>query len=65
MACSRKKNYNKLMHGWLDKNYILMYSAHNEVKSVIAERFIKTLKSKIYKKIIANDTKRYLSYLNN
>ena len=29
---------------------ILMYSTHNEGKSVIAERFIKTLKSKIYKK---------------
>ena len=26
-----------------------MYSTHNEGKSVIAERFIKTLKSKIYK----------------
>ena len=28
----------------------LMYSTHNEVNSVIAERFIKTLKAKIYKK---------------
>ena len=27
-----------------------MYSTHNEGKSVIAERFIKTLKDKIYKK---------------
>ena len=26
-----------------------MYSAHNEGKSVVAERFIKTLKNKIYK----------------
>ena len=26
-----------------------MYSTHNEVKSVIAERFIRTLKNKIYK----------------
>ena len=29
-------------------NNILMYSTHNEGKSVIAERFIKTLKTKIY-----------------
>ena len=43
-----KEFYNKLMHGWLDKNYILMYSTHNEGKSEIAERFIKTLGSKIY-----------------
>ena len=26
-----------------------MYSAHNEGKSVIAERFIRTLRNKIYK----------------
>ena len=41
-----------------------MYSRHNEGKSVIAERFIKTLKSKIYKEMTANDSKSYLSYLN-
>ena len=27
-----------------------MYSTHNEGKSVIAERFIKALKTKIYKR---------------
>ena len=37
------------MQEWLDNN-ILMYSTHNEGKSVIAERLIKTLKSKIYTK---------------
>ena len=42
----------------------LMYSTHNEGKSVIAERFIKTLKSKIYKKMTANGRKSYLRYLN-
>ena len=26
-----------------------MYSAHNERKSVVAERFIRTLKNKLYK----------------
>ena len=39
------------MQEWLDNNDILMYSTHNEGKSVIAERFIKILKAKIYKKI--------------
>ena len=34
------------MQEWLDNNDILMYSAHNEGKSVIAERFTKTLKAK-------------------
>ena len=41
-----------------------MYLTHNEGKSVIAESFIKILKAKIYKKITANDSKSYLSYLN-
>ena len=39
------------MQEWLDNNDVLMYSTHNEGKSVIAERFIKILKAKIYKKI--------------
>ena len=39
-------------------------STHHEGKSVIAERFIKTLKAKIYKKMTAYDTKSYLPYLN-
>ena len=30
-----------------------MYSLHNESKSVVDERFIKTLKNKIYKKMTA------------
>ena len=38
------------MQEWLENNNILMYSTHNEGKSVIAERFLKTLKAKIYKK---------------
>ena len=37
------------MQKWLDDN-ILMYSTHSEGKSVVAERFIKTLKGKIYRK---------------
>ena len=45
----------------LDNNYILMYSTHNEGKSVIAERFIETLKAKIYKIMTANESKSYLS----
>ena len=39
------------MQGWLDNNDISMYSAHNEGNSVIVEKFIKTLKAKIYKKM--------------
>ena len=56
--------YKNLIQEWLDNNNKLMYSTHNEGKSVIAERVIKTLKAKIDKKMTANDNKSYLSYLN-
>ena len=55
-----RKFYNKHIQEWLDNDDILMYSTYNEDKSVISERFIKTLKAKIYKKIKANDSKSYL-----
>ena len=41
--------YNRSMKSWLQDNNIEMYSTHNEGKSVIAERFFKTLKNKLYK----------------
>ena len=41
-----------------------MYSTHNEGKLIIAERFIKTLKSKIYKRMTANYSKSDLPCLN-
>ena len=40
--------YNAYFKKWLRDNDIVMYSTHNEGKSVVAERFIRTLKSKIY-----------------
>ena len=39
---------------WLKDNNIEMYSTHNEGKFVVAERFIRTLKRKSYKHMIAN-----------
>ena len=38
---------------WLEKNDIELYSTHNEGKSVVAERFIRTIKNKIYKHMIS------------
>ena len=35
------------MQEWLDNSNILMYSSHNERKSVFVERLIRTLKAKI------------------
>ena len=47
----RSEFYNKNFKKWLKDNDITMYSTHNEGKSVIAERFIRTLRNKIYKNI--------------
>ena len=41
--------YNSSFKKWLKDNDIEMYSTHNEGKSVVAERFIRTLKNKIDK----------------
>ena len=41
--------YNNSFKKWLKDNDIEMYLIHNEGKSVVAERFIRTLKTKIYK----------------
>ena len=37
--------YNRSIKLWLEKNDMQMYSAHKDKKSVIAERFIRTLKT--------------------
>ena len=45
--------YNKSFKKMLEDNYIKKYSTHNEGKSVVAERFIRTLKNKTYKHMTA------------
>ena len=41
--------YNNSFKKWLQGNDIAIYSTHNEGKTVVAERFARTLKNKIYK----------------
>ena len=41
--------YNRSMKSYLEKKATEMYSIHNEGKFIVAERFIRTLKNKIYK----------------
>ena len=48
---------------FLKKNDIEMYSTYNEGKSVVAERFIKTLKNKIYKHMTYIGKNVYLNVL--
>ena len=50
----RSEFYNNSFKKWLKDNDIEMHSIHNEGKSVVAERFIRTLKNKIYKYMTTN-----------
>ena len=49
------------MKSWLEKNNVETYSTHNEGKSVIAERSIRTLK--IYKYTISASENVYIDKL--
>ena len=51
------------MKSLLEKITIEMYSTHNEGKSVVAERFIRTLKNKIYKHITSISKNVYIDKL--
>ena len=57
--------YNNPFKKCLNDNEIKMYSIHNERKSVVAERFIKTLKKKIFKHMTAVSKNVYFDVLNN
>ena len=48
--------YNRSMKSFLQNNNIEMYLTHNEGKSVIAERFIRTLRNKIINKLLQFQT---------
>ena len=55
--------YNNDFKKWLSSNNIIMYSTYNEGKSVVAERFIRTLKNKLYKHMTATSKNVYYNVL--
>ena len=55
--------YNRSMKSWLEKNYMEMYLIHNKGKSAAAERFIRTLKNKIYKYMTSVSKNVYIDKL--
>ena len=73
MSEGRKKNkswvdqgsefYNNLFKRFLKINHIEMYSTCNEGKSVVAERFIRTLKNTIFKHMTAISRNVYFDVL--
>ena len=56
--------YNKVFKNWLKNKEIEMYSTYNEGKSVVAERFIRALKNKLYKHMTAIGKNVYWNVLN-
>ena len=52
-----------LCKNWLKDNDIEIYSKHNEGKSVVAERFIRILKTKIYKYMTSVSKNVYINKL--
>ena len=59
----RREFYNNSFKKWLKDNGIEMYSIHNEGKSVVAEIFIRTLKTKIYKYMTSVSKNVYINQL--
>ena len=55
--------YNNFFKDFLKINNTEMYSTYNEGKSVVAERFIRTLKNKIYKHMAAISKNVYFDVL--
>ena len=53
------------MKSWLEKNVIETYSTNNEGKSIVPERFIRTLKNKIYKYMTSISKNLYIDKLDN
>ena len=51
--------YNKSLKSWLQNNSLEMYSAHNQEKFIVAERFIRTLK-KIILQIYDFNVKKFV-----
>ena len=55
--------YNRSMKSWLEKNDMEISSTHNEGKPVVAERFIRTLKTRVYKYMNSISKNMYIDKL--
>ena len=60
-----KECNNRSIKLWLQNNNVEMYSIHNDGKSIVAKRFIRTLTNKIYKHLTAVSRQMYINKLDN
>ena len=58
-----RKFYNRSIKSILQNNDIETYLTHNEEKSVVAERFIRTLKNEIFKYMTSVSKNVYIDKL--
>ena len=63
MRSKGSKFYNNSFKTWLQDNDIVMYSTNNKGKSVVAEIFIRTIKTKIYKYMTSISKNVYIDKL--
>ena len=60
-----KEFYNKHFDEWLKENDIVRYSTYGEHKSAVVERFNRTLKTEMWKRFTANNTRNWIDMLDN
>jgi hypothetical protein len=59
-----KEFYNKDIDEWIKENNIIRYSTHGEHKSAVVERFNRTLKTIMWKRFTAENTRNWIDMLN-
>jgi len=58
-----KEFYNKYFDEWLHENNVIRYSTYGEHKSVVVERFNRTLKTNMWKRFTAENTRNWINML--
>ena len=58
-----KEFYNKHMDEWIKENNIVRYSTYGEHKSAVVERFNRTLKTNMWKRFTAENTRNWINML--
>jgi len=58
-----KEFYNKITTDWLKENNVIRYSTHGEHKSAVVERFNRTLKTNMWKRFTAENTRNWINML--
>ena len=60
-----KEFYNSHFNAWMKDNDIVMYSTYGEHKSVVVERFNRTLKEGMWKRFTAENTRMWIDKIDN